>query len=256
MSVTLKSIGFIGLILFGLLFGLTYGLPGAVEESAKGFVQKQITIEVEEKYLQAKESSVTQKALSIASKLGFEKEQIVSDLENDLPNKIATVIANMCGYDCEKKKALAASITKSYVGKIANIEVAHYNLGEVVEGKYMEIVKNLRFDLRIFLGTNTAMFLILVIAAYMKPKAVTTQLFLPGMLLLTATIISSTIYIFGQDWFYTILYNDYMGFGYIAYLSIIFGFLMDVAFNKAQVTSDILNAFFEAIGSTLSCVPC
>lgn len=255
MSATLKLIGFIGLILFGLLFGLTYGLPGAVEESAKGFVQKQIAIEVEEKYLQAKESSVAQKAFSIASKLGFEKEQIVSDLENDLPNKIATVIANMCGYDCEKKKAVAASITKSYVEKIANIEVAQYNLGEVIKGKYMEIVENLRFDLRIFLGTNAAMFLILVIAAYMKPKAVT-QLFLPGMLLLTATIISSCIYIFGQDWFYTILYNDYMGFGYIAYLSIIFGFLMDVTFNKAQVTSEILNAFFNAIGSSLSCVPC
>ncbi len=254
MSATLKSIGFLGLMLFGLLFGLTYGLPGAVEESAKGFVQKQIAIEVEQKYLQAKDSSVAQKALSIANKLGIDKEQIVSDLENGLPNKIASVIANMCGYDCERKKALAASITTSYVKRIANIEVAQYNLGDVIKGKYMEIVENLRFDLRIFLGTNAMMFLILVLAAYMKPKAVT-QLFLPGMLLLTATIISSSIYLFGQDWFYTILYNDYMGFGYIAYLSIIFGFLMDVAFNKAQVTSEILNAFFNAIGSGLSCVP-
>jgi hypothetical protein len=255
MSATLKSIGFFGLILFGLLFGLTYGLPGTVEESAKEFMQKQIAIEVEEKYLQAKESSVAQKALSIANKLGFEKEQIVSGLENDLPNKIASVIANMCGLDCEKKKVVATSITKSYVKQIANIDIAQYNLGEVIKGKYIEIVENLRFDLRIFLGTNAVMFLVLVIVAFLKPQAVT-QLFLPGMLLLAATIIASSIYIFGQDWFYTILYNDYMGFGYVAYLSIIFGFLMDVTFNKAQVTSEILNAFFNAIGSSLSCVPC
>jgi len=255
MSVTLKTIGILGLILFSLLFGLTYGLPHTVEKSAKGFVQKQIAIEIEEKYLQAKESSVAKKALSIANKLGFEKEQIVSGLDNDLPNKIASVIANMCGYDCEKKKAVAASITKSYVKQIANIEVAQYNLGEVIKGKYIKIVESLRFDLRIFLGTNSMMFLVLVIAAFLKPQAVT-QLFLPGMLLLTATIISSSIYIFGQDWFYTILYNDYMGFGYVAYLSIIFGFLMDVTFNKAQVTSEILNAFFNAVGSSLSCVPC
>jgi len=254
-SATLKAIGFLGLILFGLLFGLTFGLPGTVEESAKGFVQTQIIIEVEKKYHQAKESSVAQKAMSIASSLGFEKELIASDLENDLPKKIAIVIANMCGYDCEKKKAIATSITANYVKKIANIEIAQYNLGEVIKGKYMEIVENLRFDLRIFLGTNAMMFLILIIAAYMRPKAIT-QLFLPGMLLLTATIISSSIYIFGQDWFYAILYNDYMGIGYIAYLSIIFGFLMDVTFNKAQVTSEILNAFFNAIGSSLSCLPC
>lgn len=255
MSATLKSIGFFGFILFGLLFGLTYGLPATVEESAKEFIQKQIAIEVEEKYLQAKESSVAKKALSIANKLGFEKEQIVSGLDNDLPNKIASVIANMCGYDCEKKKAVAASITKSYVKQIANIEVAQYNLGEVIKGKYIKIVESLRFDLRIFLGTNAMMFLVLVLAAFLKSQAVT-QLFLPGMLLLTATIISSSIYIFGQDWFYSILYNDYMGFGYVAYLSIIFGFLMDVSFNKAQITSDILNAFFNAVGSSLSCVPC
>jgi len=255
MSATLKSIGFFGLILFGLLFGLTYGLPDTVEESAKEFIQKQIAIEVEEKYLQAKESSVAKKALSIANKLGFDKEQIVSGLDNDLPNKIASVIANMCGYDCEKKKAIAASITKSYVKQISNIEVAQYNLGEVIKGKYIKIVESLRFDLRIFLGTNAMMFLVLVIAAFLKPQAVT-QLFLPGMLLLTATIISSSIYIFGQDWFYTILYNDYMGFGYVAYLSIIFGFLMDVTFNKAQITSEIVNAFFNAVGSSLSCVPC
>lgn len=255
MSATLKTIGILGFILFSLLFGLTYGLPETIETSAKSFVQKQIAIEVEEKYLQAKDSSIAQKALSIAGKLGIEKKQIVSDLENDLPNKIASVIAKMCGYDCEKKKALAASITGNYVKRIANIEIAQYNLGDVIKGKYIEIVENLRFDLRIFLGTNASMFLILLIAAFLKQKALA-QLFIPGILLLTATLVSSGIYIFGQDWFYTILYNDYMGFAYIAYLSIIFGFLMDVAFNGAKVTTEILNTICEAIGSSLSFVSC
>jgi len=167
----------------------------------------------------------------------------------------------MCGYDCEKKKALAASITQSYVKQIANIEIAEYNLGEVIKGKYLEIVENLRFDLRIFLGTNAAMFLVLLLIAFLKPKAVA-QLFVPGILLLTATAVSSGIYIyiyiyiFGQDWFYTTLYNDYMGFGYLAYLSIIFAFLMDVTFNSARVTTELLNAACNAIGSSLSFVPC
>jgi len=101
----------------------------------------------------------------------------------------------MCGYDCEKKKALAASITQSYVKQIANIEIAEYNLGEVIKGKYLEIVENLRFDLRIFLGTNAAMFLVLLLIAFLKPKAVA-QLFVPGILLLTATAVSSGIYIY------------------------------------------------------------
>jgi hypothetical protein len=99
------------------------------------------------------------------------------------------------------------------------------------------------------------MFLVLLSIAFLKPNAMV-QLFVPGILLLTATIISSGIYMFGQDWFYTILYNDYMGFGYLAYLSIIFAFLMDVTFNSARVTTEVLNAACNAIGSSLSFVPC
>jgi hypothetical protein len=255
MSATLKTIGILGLILFSLLFGLTYGLPDAVEKSAKGFIQQQIAIEVEEKYNEIKTSTLAQKVLSIAGKLGFEKDQIITDLENDVPQKIASTLAAMCGYDCEKKKALASSITQSYEKKISNIEVAEYNLGEVIKGKYLEIVGNLKFDLRIFLGTNAAMFLVLLLIAFLKPNAVA-QLFVPGILLLTATAVSSGIYIFEQDWFYTILYNDYMGFGYLAYLSIIFAFLMDVTFNSARVTTELLNAICNAIGSSLSFVPC
>jgi len=255
MSVTLKTIGILGLMLFSTLFGLTFGLPDAVERSAKGFVQQQIAIEVEDKYYEIKTSPFAQKALLIAGKLGFEKDQIITDLENDIPKKIASTIAAMCGYDCEKKKALATSITQSYVKKISSIEVAEYNLGEVIKGKYLEIVENLKFDLRIFLGTNASMFLVLLLIAFLKPKAVA-QLFVPGILLLTATIVASGIYIFGQDWFYTILYNDFMGFGYLAYLSVIFAFLMDVTFNSARITTELLNAFFEAIGSSLAFVPC
>jgi len=255
MSVTLKTIGILGLVLFSLLFGLTYGLPDAVEKSAKGFVQRQLASEVVDKYNEIKSSSITQKALSIAGKLGFEKKKRVTDLENNIPQKIASTLEAMCSYDCEKEKALTVSITQSYVNKISSIEVAEYNIERIIKGKYLEIVENLRFDLRIFLGTNASMFLVLILVAFFKPKAVA-QLFVPGILLLTATAVSSCIYIFGQDWFYTILYNDYMGFGYLAYLSIIFVFLMDLTFNSARVTTELLNTACNAIGSSLSFVPC
>ncbi len=67
--------------------------------------------------------------------------------------------------------------------------------------------------MRIFFGSNAVMFLILLAISLLKPKAVA-HLFLPGVFLLVATISASAIYLFGQDWFYTILYNDYMGFGF------------------------------------------
>lgn len=255
MSITLKLIGLFGIIFFGTLFSVTFMSPEKVEESAKGFVKAQIEEEVRQKQQAIKESTATEAALNIAEKLGFEKERIQENLDNDIPQKIATIIASMCGYDCEKKKALAQSITSSYVERIKSIQIAESTLSDIVKGKYLEIVSNLKTDLRIFLSSNFAMFLVLLAVSFAKPKAVA-HLFLPGLLLVAATILSSSIYIFGQDWFYTILYNDYMGFSYLAYISVIFGFLLDITFNRAKFTTQIINGIANAIGSAFSVVPC
>lgn len=255
MSTTLKLIGIFGILLFGVLLSATFVSPEKIEESAKGFLKSQIEKEVRVKQQAIADSSATEAALKVAGRLGLEKEKIQADLNNDLPEKIASIIAAMCGYDCEKKKSLAQSITSGYMERIKNITVAESTLGDIVKDKYIEIVSNLKRDLRIFLGSNLAMFLLLLAITLFKPKTVQ-HLFLPGLLLVTATALSSTIYIFGQDWFYTILYNDYMGFGYLLYIATIFGFFMDIALNKARITTEIINGMANVVGSAFSVAPC
>lgn len=255
MTITLRLIGLLGIVLFGILFSITFVSSKTVEESAKGFVKLKIEQEVNQKINSLKSSSVAEKALSIAEKLGYESEQIQAKLDDNLPEKIASVLASMCGYDCEKKKAVASSIKTDYLDRIKNIKVAQNTLADIVKGKYIEIIGNLKFDLRIFLGTNFVMFLVLLLVSFTKPQAVA-HLFLPGILLLISTAISMGIYIFGQDWFYTILYNDYMGFGYLVYIGVIFAVLLDIVFNGAQITTEVINAILNAIGSALSVSPC
>lgn len=255
MNITLKLIGLFGLVLFGALFLVTFLSPETIEESAKGFVKVQVEKEIREKKQSISDATATEAALSLAEKLGFEKERIQSNLDNDLPDKIATIIASMCGYDCEKKKALSQSIASSYLDRIKNIQIAENTLSDVVKGKYIQIVSNVIADLRMFLGSNFAMFLVLLVVSFAKPNAIV-HLFMPGLLLVVATIFSSSIYIFGQNWFYTILYNDYMGFGYLAYIAVIFGFLSDVIFNSAKVTTHVINGVANAIGSAFSVVSC
>jgi len=255
MKITLRTIGLLGIVLFGVLFSVTFVSSEAVEKSAKGFVKYQIEKEIRDEQQKVRESSVASKALSISEKLGFESESIQRGLENELPEKIASIIASMCGYDCEKKKALAQSITTGYLDRLKNLQIAQNTLGDIVKGKYVEIITNLKFDLRIFLGINGIMFLVLLSVSFVKPQAIA-HLFLPGMLLLLSTVISSAIYLFGQDWFYTLLYNDYMGFGYLVYIGVIFGALLDIVLNKARVTTEIINFIGNAIGSAVSVVAC
>ena len=255
MKLFLNAIGLSGLILFGLLLALTFGLPESIEHSAKGFIKSQIEHEISAKYQQTSASSISQKALLLADKLGFEQQQIEQDLKDKLPEKIAEVIASMCGYDCERKKQIATSITAGYLDRLASIQIAQTQIKDIIKGKYLEITGNLIKDLRIFLSSNSTMFLLLLLISLLKPRAVA-HLFLPACLLLIATITATAIYLFGQNWFYTILYNDYMGFAYLGYIALIFAFLMDVVFNGAQITTAIINGILNAIGSALSVSPC
>ncbi|WP_086932934.1 hypothetical protein [Agarilytica rhodophyticola] len=255
MSITLRTIGLFGILIFGILFSITFVSPGVIEDSMKGFVKYQIEKEVRQTYKSLVDSSVSVKARSIAKTLEVESDKIRENLDNNLPEKIASVIASMCGYDCERKNALAQSITSDYFKRLKKIKIAHGTLNDLIKGKYIEIIGNLKTDLRIFLGSNFSMFFILLVVSFAKSKAIV-HLFLPGLLLTFATIIASSIYIYGQDWFYTILYNDYIGFSYLAYLSITFGFLIDIVLNKARITTETINGIASALGSSIWVIPC
>ncbi|WP_016957689.1 hypothetical protein [Catenovulum agarivorans] len=255
MEITLRSIGLCGIILFGLLLLLTFSSAKHIEKSARGFVKYQIELELRQQQKEVTSSATAKMAVKFGEKLSVESAKIERDLAAQLPEKIANVLAKMCGYDCERKKMLANSITSSYFDRLKNIRVAQDTLGDIVKGKYLEIVANLKFDLRIFLTSNLAMFSILLIISFTRRQAIA-HLFLPAVLLLVATIVASSIYIFGQDWFYSILYNDYMGFGYLLYLAAIFSLLVDIVFNRARATTETINAILNAIGSSLSLLPC
>jgi hypothetical protein len=255
MSLTLRSIGFFGVLLFGSLFLVTFVSPETIESSAKGFVKYQIEKEVREKQAEYRSSAVVSNALIIAEKLGLESNAIQQNLKDNLPEKIASVIASMCGYDCERKKQIAQSITKDYIERIQSINIAQSTLGDLIKGKYVEIITNLKTDLRIFLGSNFSMFFILLLVSFVKPKAMV-HLFVPGILLAVAAVISSSIYIYGQDWFYTILYNDYMGFGYLAYMTLIFSLLVDIILNQARITTEVINFIGHMFSAAFSVAPC
>lgn len=255
MKIILRSVGLLGVLLFGVLFAVTYSSPAVVERSAVDFVKHQIEKEVRAAQHAAAQSTVAEQARGLGARLGLEQEVLLKDLADGLPEKIASVIASMCGYDCERQKALSQSIASGYLERIASIQIAEETLGQIIKGKYVEIVSNLKLDLRIFLGSSWVMFLFLLVLSFFKPQAMV-QLFLPGMLLLLSTLVSVSIYVFGQDWFYTILYNDYMGFTYLVYIVVIFAVLSDIAFNRARVVTEILNGIANTLGYTLSLASC
>lgn len=117
-----------------------------------------------------------------------------------------------------------------------------------IRGKYAELVSALISEIRIFSGLNAALFafvLALLAAKWSDPKVV----FLPAILLLAATVTCALFYIFNQNWFLAVFLQDYAGYGYLTYVTVVFAFLADVAFNQARATRAIIDAIGTAFSS-------
>jgi hypothetical protein len=261
-KVSLRIIGLMGVILFIPLFIFTFADPHLVEKSGKAFVEWKLQTETNKKIDSIKlpksgklEKLLGAKARKLRDETERKLENIKLQLKSDAPAIIAEQIAKLRNLDCECRKKWEERIRISMESRLLSLEVAKSKLIDFTHVKYMEIVRNLTEDVRIFLGANSVVFIFMLLLSFLKPRAVK-HLFLPGGLLLVSTAICSYFYIFNQNWFYTIIYNDYTGFAYIGYLAFVFAILCDIVFNKATITTEIINAILQAIGQAGSLVPC
>lgn len=259
MKVTLRVFGLIGLLLFGSAFLLTYGVPDSVEKVAESFIKNKVEEKTNEKIDSLGTAAKNNKLVRMAGKLFNNQEKEIDELKQKLKSKahekLAAVIAEMRDLSCECREIHAQRIKEGYIYKISLLESANAKLVDFMKTKYMEVVDNLKSDLRIFTGSNTIIFLFLIFLSFLNPKAIS-LLFLPGTLLFISTIICSYFYLFEQNWFFTLIYNDFLGYGYLGYIGMLFLFLSDIAFNKGRVTCEILNGVFHAIGSVAEVSPC
>ena len=250
------------MILFIPLFIFTFADPHLIEKSGKAFIEWKLQTETNKKIdsIHIPKAGKLEKLLGAkARKLREETERkleiIKKQLKNDAPAIIAAQIAKLRNLDCECRRKWEERIRISMESRLVSLEVAKSKLIDFTHVKYMEIVRKLTMDVRVFLGANSVVFIFLLLVSFLKPRAVK-HLFLPGGLMLISTAICSYFYIFNQNWFYTIIYNDYTGFAYIGYLVFVFAVLCDIVFNKARVTTEIINAILQAIGQAGSLVPC
>ena len=265
-KVTLSGIGLVGILIFLPIFVFTLLDPNFVEHIGRSFIEWKVESEAEKRIdsLQFEntlsDSELVKRLLNdkVNEKLkGAEAqlEEVQEQLKKDAPRIISEQIAEMRNLDCECRKKWEERLRNSMESKVASLSVAKQKLVDFTQGKYMEVVQKLTADVRIFSGINTVVFIFLLLVSLMKPTAIN-HLFLPGGLVAISTGVCSFFYILEQNWVYTIIYDDYTGFAYIGYLVFVFALLCDIVFNRGRITTEILNMFFNAIGSAASLVPC
>lgn len=255
----LRIVGLIGVALFGGAFIATWMLPGYVEHAGSGFIRSQLEKLAHEKIdsldQQVGGGALGQLAEGVIARNEVQIDNAKEQLHAALPERIAAVVAEMNDLSCECRTKYAQAIREGMNPYVTSLEALNEKLQDFLKTKYMELVNRVVADFRIFTACNLAVFMLLLSVSFLKPQAVV-LLFFPAALLTAATVICSYFYLFEQNWFFTLLYNDFVGISYLGYVVGVFLFLCDIALNRGRVTARILNGIFQGVGSGFSVVPC
>lgn len=243
----IRGLSLTGFLVFGLVFGLTYLAPERVERATHDFVVERIKDEI----AGLKETSGAKLLRGayevLEQRYGDELERAKTALAERLPEMTAALLSRLCRFDCAEESKLAAALGKGLENRIAALKQAFAKFRDMAQQRYDAILAGLMTEIRIFTGSNLAVFFGLLVASFLAGPR-TRYLVAPAALLLASTLVAVTFYLFEQNWFYTILFESYLGFGYLGYVAFLFLWFCDIVYLRARVTQAVINA----VGSMIS----
>ncbi len=249
------ALGILGCTVFSLGLAASIANPGFVEEIAKDIIRHEVEKRVHEKVEALDGRFLSGKAGILVARYAEQSNLARGLLAAQVPARVAAVIAEMRNLSCECRKHIEANIREGFEWDIADASAAQERLTALIRTKYMDTASQVTREFRIFTATNALVFALLIVAVLVKRKA-GAHLLPAAFVLLAAASLTAYCYLFNQDWLHTLVFSDYMGWGYVAWLGIAFGFLADIIFNAGRVTVQVLNAIFNIVGSALQFSPC
>jgi hypothetical protein len=245
----------LGALLFGAAFVLSWSHPLLVERAAREVIRIEVERRVGQRIDELSDTRIAGFARRALRATRLEIEHRKRDIREQLPRRVANLVADMMDADCECRRRLVAHSEAAAHGRLASLAGVEQRLTGLIEASYASVRRGLLREFRIFTGSNAAAFALLGLTTLVRRKA-GLQLFLPVLVLVGAVAVTGSLYLFNQDWLHTIVFGEYVGFGYALYLAVVAASLADIAFNRARVSTGIVNAALQAVGSAASAVPC
>lgn len=243
----------IGALLFGAALLASLLDPGLSERMAREAIRMQVEKQVH-RHIDALDAGfLARQAGRMAEDYARQIARAKKLLEEQLPERLARVIAEMRNLDCECRKQVESRVRNHLERGIADATEARERLTTLIRTQYMRSAERLTREFRIFMGANALVCALLAAVAWLRPRA-DVHLLPAALVLLGSVVLTASLYLFNQDWLATVVFNDYVGWGYFAYLGVAFAFLSDIAFNRARITVRLLDSAISSAGSVI--VPC
>ena len=231
-----------GGLFFGALLAVSLARPAWVEQTARTMIRAQIEKKTGEQIAALDARFLDGKARALLREGEREIAAARWALTDGLPARIAAIAAEMGIPDCECRKRHAERTQL----RLGSLQQMHAQLSDLIRTQYLDAADQLLRELRIFSGANALAFALLGVAALRRPGA-RLQLLPATATLLLATLATSGMYLFGQDWLHTIVFGDYMGWALLGYIALVYAWLCDLLFNRAQLTAHLLSSAGGAV---------
>lgn len=254
LRILVATIGFGGALLFGSAFLVSYTHPTAVEGLAANLVRAELERRVDER-VAALDAGWLGGMAALLARNAKESAALRRTLSESVPAKVARVAAEMRDPDCACRSATPAAVPEPAIWRVSLLSLARERLTALVRATYMDVSAKLMREFRVFAGANALVLLFLGIAVAVRRNA-RVHLLPPAVILLCSAGVVGWFYLFRQDWLHAIVFSDYVGLAYLAYLAAPALLVGDVVLNRGRMTASLLNAGAEAVGSTACLLPC
>jgi hypothetical protein len=244
-----------GASFFGGVFILSFVNPVLIEQAAREVVRIEVERSVGQKIEALSNSRVALLAQKALDKAEVDVEQTQRAIRDELPRKIAIVVGDMLNANCECRKRLVEYAQLGGSEHLSSLTKVRTRLVSLIELTYASVTTSLLREVRIFTASNAAAFMLLGLVTLLRRKA-KLQLVFPALVLVGAVLITGGIYLFNQNWLHTIVFGEYVGFAYTFYLTGVALLLADVIFNRARVTTRLVNSALQVVGSAATATPC
>lgn len=245
-------LGFAGGLIFTAAFIASWMTPHFISKTAREVIRYRVAQEVNEKVEALGAEFLVDKAKILMKDKADEIGRLKLLLKAKIPELVAMVANQMADPKCPCRKWTPEPLRNVLLAMLADATQMQDRLAGLIKTKYLEVEAQLTREFRIFAGTNALAFVLLTLAVLIRRRA--GLHFLPvGLMLFLATLVTSYFYLFNQNWLHTIVFGDYVGFAYAAYLAFVFACLWDILLNYARITAAVLDAIFGAIFHVAPC---
>jgi hypothetical protein len=242
-------------LLFGGALAISFIEPLLIERAARELVRLEVERRVGHRVEALSNSRMIQLAQKSLAKVDVDIDKTRREIAEGLPRKVAETVANMLDADCECRKRLLRRAVGAHDERLSSLGQLRHRLEGLIESAYQSVSSHLLREFRIFTAANSAAFALLAMVTWLR-RGAALQILLPAAVLVCAVLLTGGLYLFKQDWLHTLLYSDYVGWTYFGYLAAAALLLADVVFNRARLTTRVVNEMLHAVGSAVQAVPC